>query len=295
MAQLLHWLRNRLPSHRLAISLIMFLVMGCAVSHQPEARPTPALDPISAERREVRFMADDGTTLAGELTFPRQQALPALVVIIHHSGPVDRDAYGYLAELLVADGYAVFRFDKRGTGASAGTYGCCEATDALAAYRAAVHQTGIDPQRVFIVAQSIGTRYIAELFAEYVAATPPCGVALLSNLLGPEEIPAIAAPVHVIVADSEPELQRIGPGAVAAHNAHWSYGANLYIAQGAEHTLFDIREGPIDWSDPNWVHRYHRGAMASLIEWLDERQCPPEEPGTSEEDRSGRSGAAPVL
>jgi hypothetical protein len=41
----------------------MFLVMGCAVSHQPEARPTPALDPISAERREVRFTADDGTTL----------------------------------------------------------------------------------------------------------------------------------------------------------------------------------------------------------------------------------------
>jgi hypothetical protein len=54
-------------------------------------------------------------------------------------------------------------------------------------------QAGIDPQRVFIVAQSIGTRYVAELFAEYVAATPPCGVALLSNLLGPTEITAIAA------------------------------------------------------------------------------------------------------
>lgn len=295
MAQLLHLLRNGLPCHRLAISLIMFLVMGCAVSYQPEARPTPALDPISAERREVRFTADDGITLAGELTLPRNQERPALVVIIHHSGPVDRDAYGYLAELLVADGYAVFRFDKRGTGASTGTYGCCEATDALAAYRTAVDQAGIDPQRVFIVAQSIGTRYVAELFAEYVAATPPCGVALLSNLLGPEEIPAIAAPVHVIVADSEPELQRIGPGAVAAHNAHWSYGASLYVAEGAEHTLFDIRDGPIDWSDPDWVHRYHRGAMASLIEWLDGRQCPPDGPGTPGEDRSGRSSAARML
>ncbi len=276
MAQLLHWLHNGLPCHSLAICLIMFLMMGCVVSHRPEARPTPALDPISAERREVRFTANDGTILAGELTIPRQQTLPALVVIIHHSGPVDRDAYGYLAELLVADGYAVFRFDKRGTGASAGMYGCCEATDALAAYRAAVNQAGIDPQRVFIVAQSIGTRYVAELFAEYVAATLPCGIALLSNLLGPAEITAIAAPVHVIVADNEPELQRIGPEAVAAHNAHWSYGASLYVAEGAEHTLFDIRDGPIDWSNPNWVHRYHRGAMASLIEWLDMQQCLPD-------------------
>ncbi|WP_298402980.1 alpha/beta fold hydrolase [uncultured Chloroflexus sp.] len=251
----------------------LLIVAGCTATARPEARPTPHLDPISAERREVRFSADDGITLAGELTLPHQPALPPLVVIIHHSGPVDRDAYGYLAELLVARGYAVFRFDKRGTGASGGAYGCCEAADALAAYRAAVAQPGINQRRVFLVAQSIGTRYVAASFAEYVAATSPCGVALLSNLLGPDEITAIAAPIHVIVADSEPDLQHIGPDAVVAHNARWPYGASLYIAEGAEHTLFDIRDGPIDWSNPNWVQRYHRGAMASLLEWLDQTQC----------------------
>lgn len=274
MAQLSLWLRRAQPFRSAALWLIALLIAtGCAPEALPEARPTPNLDPISAERREVRFPADDGVTLAGELTLPRQPALPPLAVIIHHSGPVDRDAYGYLAELLVARGYAVFRFDKRGTGASGGEYGCCEATDALAAYRTAVAQPGIDPQRVFIVAQSIGTRYVAASFAEYVAATPPCGVALLSNLLGPDEIIAIAAPVHVIVADSEPDLQRIGPDAVAAHNARWPYGASLYVAKGAEHTLFDIRAGPIDWSNPSWVQRYHRGAMASLLEWLDQTHC----------------------
>lgn len=251
----------------------LLIVTGCAPAGLPEVRPTPNLDPISAERRAVLFTADDGVTLAGELTLPRQPALPPLAVIIHHSGPVDRDAYGYLAELLVARGYAVFRFDKRGTGQSGGSYGCCEAADALAAYRAAVTQPGIDQRRVFIVAQSIGTRYVAASFAEYVAATPPCGVALLSNLLGPDEIGAIAAPVHVIVADSEPDLQRIGPDAVAAHNVRWPYSASLYIAEDAEHTLFDIRDGPIDWSNSNWVQRYHRGAMASLVEWLDQTPC----------------------
>ncbi|GIV86245.1 MAG: alpha/beta hydrolase [Chloroflexus sp.] len=269
MARSLLWLRRVRACHRL-LWLTLLMITGCTPTARPEARPTPNLDPISAERREVVFSADDGVTLAGELTLPRHPNRPPLVVVIHHAGPVDRDAYGYLAELLVDRGYAVFRFDKRGTGASGGVYGCCEAEDALAAYRAAVAQPGIDPQRVFIVAQSIGTRYVAASFPEYVAAMPPCGVALLSNLLGPVDIIAIAAPIHVIVADSEPDRQRIGPDAVAAHNAHWSYGASLYIAEGAEHTLFDIRDGPIDWSNPNWVQRYHRGAMASLLNWLDE-------------------------
>ncbi len=274
MARLPLWPRRMRRFRSVVWWLITLLIVaGCTATDLPEARPTPNLDPISAERRAVSFTADDGVPLTGELTRPRQPALPPLVVIIHHSGPVDRDAYGYLAELLVARGYAVFRFDKRGTGASGGTYGCCEAADALAAYRAAVAQPGINQRRIFLVAQSIGTRYVAASFTEYVAATPPCGVALLSNLLGPDEIVAIDAPIHIIVADSVPDLQRIGRDAVVAHNARWPYGASLYIAEGAEHTLFDIRDGPIDWSNPNWVQRYHRGAMASLLEWLDQTQC----------------------
>lgn len=233
--------------------------------------PTPQLDGLAAERREVHFMVDDRVVLAGELTLPRIAEAPPLAVIIHHSGPVTRDAYGYLAELLVARGYAVFRFDKRGTGMSGGEYGCCEAADALAAYSTAVAQSGIDRCRVFIIAQSIGTREVAEMFDAYVTTAPPLGVALLSNLLGPDEIIAVAAPVHVILATSEPDLNRIGLQAVEAHRAIYPYGASLYLAEGAEHNLFDISQGSINWSDPGWVQRYHRGAMASLLEWMDVR------------------------
>lgn len=232
--------------------------------------PTPQLAGIAAERREVGFVSG-GVSLAGELDLPAGISLAPLVFIIHHSGPVTRDAYGYLAEILLPEGFAVFRFDKRGTGRSAGEYGCCEADDAVAAYRAAVSQPGIDRERVLIVAQSIGTQHLAGHFAAFQAIQLPQGVALLSNLLGPEEITAITAPVQVIVADSEPELARIGPEAVAAHREALRYGAELYIAEGAEHTLFDITDGPIDWSDPAWVTRYHRGAMASLVAWLGAR------------------------
>mgnify|MGYP001025846223 CR=1 FL=1 len=233
-----------------------------------DALPTPRLDGIAAERREVRFSSGDAE-LAGELDLPPGAGPHPLVFIIHHSGPVPRDSYGYLAEILLRARYAVFRFDKRGTGASGGVYGCCESDDALAAYRAAVAQPGIDRCRVVIVAQSIGTQHLATRFAEYAQAQAPRGVALLSSLLRASDIVRIEAPIIVIVADSEPELTAIGPEAVAAYNARFSSSAVLYIAEGAEHTLFDIRDGPIDWTDPGWVERYHRGAMEALVQQLD--------------------------
>lgn len=232
-----------------------------------DAYPTPQLAPTTREQRQIAFFSGN-VKLAGELDLPRSTGNAPLVFIIHHSGPVGRNAYGYLAELLTEAGFAVFRFDKRGVGASEGEYGCCEAEDALAAYRAAVAEAGIDRNRVFIVAQSIGSQYLAEHFAEFAAVQPPAGVALLSSLVGPDAITAIAAPVHIVVADSEPNLAAVTTQAVQAHRNRWPYGASSYIAEHAEHTLFDIKTGPIDWSDPAWVTRYHRGAMQSLIDWL---------------------------
>ncbi len=281
--------RRRLPACAFALLIGALVVTACAlpaspaVSQRPaphatplvdDAFPTPRLEGIVSERREVRFAAGDAE-LAGELDLPRGTGPHPLVVIIHHSGPVPRDSYGYLAEILVRAGYAVFRFDKRGTGASGGTYGCCESDDALAAYRAAVAQPGIDSCTVFIVAQSIGTQYLAEQYQAYAAVRSPRGVALLSSLLHADAILRIAAPVIVIVADSEADLEAIGPAAVAAHNERYGRDATLYVAEGAEHTLFDVRDGPIDWSDPVWVERYHRGAMAALVAQLDSWRASP--------------------
>lgn len=250
------------------LALLTTSCAGSAASPTPgDASPPPRLEGLARERREVRF-SSAGATLAGELDLPVGEEPAPLVVVIHHSGPVGRDAYGYLAEILLAEGYAVFRFDKRGTGASGGTYGCCESADALAAYQSAVAQAGINRRQVFIVAQSIGTTHLAEQFPAYAATQQPAGVALLSNLLRADTITRIAAPVHIIVAASEPDVAAIGPDAAAAHQSALTFGASFYIAEGAEHTLFDISAGPIDWSDPAWVERYHRGAMASLMEWL---------------------------
>jgi pimeloyl-ACP methyl ester carboxylesterase len=194
---------------------------------------------------------------------------PPFVFILHHSGPVDRDAYQYLAARLVPAGYAVFRFDKRGNGQSAGTYGCCEADDAVAAYRAGVMQGGYDPTRVYIVAQSLGTEILAQRFDDFEAIHLPRGAVLLSSLLTDEQILNVRVPVHIIVSDSEPELRSITEAATRAHRAAYPFGADFDVIPNTEHTLFDISAGPMDWSDPRWPRRFHPDAWASLLNWLD--------------------------
>lgn len=238
--------------------------------------------PFKTMAQEVSFQSEDGTRLAGQLDRPPGQVRPPLIFIIHHSGAVDRDAYQYLAARLVPAGYAVFRFDKRGTGRSEGTYGCCEDSDALAAYRAAVTQDDIDTQRIFIVAQSIGTRILAERFEEFARIHQPAGVVLLSSLLPGEDILAIKAPLHIIISDSELNLAALGEDAVKAHQAAYNYGASYFIAPHTEHTLFDISDGPIDWSDPNWPEKFSQDAWLSLLGWL-ENQC---NAGKQQEDES---------
>jgi pimeloyl-ACP methyl ester carboxylesterase len=255
------------------LCLAALFVVSCGLAAIPASKldvyPTPHLTGPEVQKREVRFLSR-GVTLAGELDLP-QAPNPPLVFVIHHSGPVMRDAYGYLAELMTEAGFAVFRFDKRGTGASGGSYGCCEAEDMLEAYRAVMNEPGFDRCAVFIVAQSIGTEHAAAAFEQIMSIQPPVGVALLSNLLSPDDITGISVPVRILVSDSEPNLSEIGIKAAEAHNRMYGLDAGVYVAEATEHTLFDTSTGPIDWSDPAWVTRYHRGAMSNLVEWIQER------------------------
>lgn len=71
-------------------------------------------------------------TLAGTLTIPDIAANPPLMLCIHGSGPLDRDenvpkrqklnVFNTFAEHFAAHGIATLRYDKRGIGASTGTY-----------------------------------------------------------------------------------------------------------------------------------------------------------------------------
>ena len=79
--------------------------------------------PLYMRQRSVHFTSADGTMLAGTLSLPRwvRRPVPA-VVVVHGSGRITRrDMLGDVRGL-VREGLGVLAYDKRGCGASGGTY-----------------------------------------------------------------------------------------------------------------------------------------------------------------------------
>jgi len=114
-------------------------------------------------QQNVAFASHDGTRLAGTLYVPesRQGRLPASV-IIHGSGPQDRDGYAsiiaVLADQLAASGRVVLTYDKRGSGGSSGD-GARAGFDHLAADVEAgmlmlSKFRGVDPNRIGLAGSS---------------------------------------------------------------------------------------------------------------------------------------------
>lgn len=88
-------------------------------------------DTVTAKRNtpykteNVSFRAADGTSLTGTLYLPANASGPRPAsVMIHGSGPQDRDGYAsiiaVMADEMAASGRAVLTFDKRGSGGSEG-------------------------------------------------------------------------------------------------------------------------------------------------------------------------------
>jgi len=78
-------------------------------------------------RESVTFSASDGSTFAGTVYIPEDgNALHPAMVMIHGSGPQDRDGYAsimaVMADELAASGRVVLTYDKRGVGGSAGDW-----------------------------------------------------------------------------------------------------------------------------------------------------------------------------
>lgn len=116
------------------------------------------VDRAASYRAEaVSVTAPDGVTLSGTLRLPVEDAGPwPATVMLHGSGPQDRDGYAsiiaVIADELVANGRAVLAFDKRGSGASGGDGDRAGfdvlAGDAIAAMALLRARPDIDPERV---------------------------------------------------------------------------------------------------------------------------------------------------
>jgi dienelactone hydrolase len=116
-------------------------------------------------RRAARFENAQRLALAGEIYEPAKPApvggRPAYVVL-HGSGPQDRNGYASYVSLLASQlaraGAVAFAFDKRGTGESEGSWERATFADLAEDARAALErlrvEPGVDPRRVGFVGSS---------------------------------------------------------------------------------------------------------------------------------------------
>lgn len=150
------------------------LLLRPATNHNVQAKvvnhPQTPTAPFSYSVNEVRFpSADSKVLLAGSLTMPSNTntyPVPA-VVLITGSGPQDRDEsllghkpFLVLADYLTRFGYAVLRYDDRGTAASTGKFKGATTFDFINDAQGAANflrkQPGIDTARIGLIGHSEG-------------------------------------------------------------------------------------------------------------------------------------------
>ncbi len=123
---------------------------GVAPTTQP---PWHVAATSSAISKEVHFQSGDAT-LVGTLIVPQEGSRHPAVVVTHDASAPTREyaLYRHLMEGLPELGYAVFVYDRRGSGASSGDLAQSDYTvladDAIAAGRAIATNPRVDPNRI---------------------------------------------------------------------------------------------------------------------------------------------------
>jgi pimeloyl-ACP methyl ester carboxylesterase len=146
---------------------------------------------------DISIPSDPGVILAGTLWTPIGHGpgpFPT-VVLLHGSGPAQRDGVGPFTERLLGDGIAVLEYDKRGVGQSTGKYVDTlqnMESDAAAAVRFLRARPEVDAKRIALVGHSQGGAV-----APAVAAQDPT-IAAVVMFAGPVAPPVPPGPGHEI-------------------------------------------------------------------------------------------------
>ncbi len=225
--------------------------MGAAAA-QPYKTAAYA-DPQTFTAQEVT-VGDTRSPLPGTLTMPNGSGPFPGVVLVHGSGPNDRDETIYtnkpfrdLAEGLSSQGIAVLRYDKRTKVypeqfvGETGRFTVKEETvdDALAAIDLLRHTPGIDPKQIYLLGHSLGG-----LLAPRIAAQAPdlAGVIILAGPTRPledlmiEQVTYLSQLDGSISADEQAQIDELKAQAAKVRDAALAADAsqvNLLGAPGA--------------------------------------------------------------
>ncbi len=139
-----------------------------------------ALNITEAESTILRFTSN-GATLEGTLEIPAATSLAPLLIFVHGSGQRTRSDYQSYVNRFKPKGFAIFRYDKRGVGASTGVYSGVGVAngktilpqlgeDTHAAIQMLKHHPRLDSTRIVLIGASQAGWIIP------VAATLSCNV-----------------------------------------------------------------------------------------------------------------------
>lgn len=148
--------RHTLKMKSLNAALLVVTTIACGTNQKEES---------SRVTQEIVRFTNDDVTLEGDLAIPVKDQRVPLVVFVHGSGRVTREDYADLSALLNANGYATFRYDKRGVGNSGDTFvevGTTNskeripllASDAAAAIQVLRERREINPEKIIVMGGS---------------------------------------------------------------------------------------------------------------------------------------------
>lgn len=137
------------------------------LTYSQSGLPAVSATKISLKQEEVSFRNGD-VTLAGKLTAPSTKGPHAAVILIHGSGPEDRDYLGPWIDFFARHGIAVLSYDKRGVRDSTGDWKRAGfedlAGDVLAGVELLKRRKDVNPKQIGLWAISQGG-WIAPLAA----------------------------------------------------------------------------------------------------------------------------------
>ncbi|MBL8130791.1 MAG: hypothetical protein JNL42_02955 [Anaerolineae bacterium] len=228
----------------------------------------PLYNPIQVSRlvsetREILF-AGDHVRLSGQLDLPTTPAPRdgyPLLFILPHASSISRDDFDEYAATALRTGFAVFRWDKRGTGRSGSGGRGSSTQDAINAYETALLHEEINRRQAIILAVGAGTGMLGNAYGLFARLQRPAGALLIANQLSPEEILAIDTEIHILMSQEDwnaPEVY--GSAAAIAHRQTYSYGAGFTLVSDCSRFLMT------EYADGTSL--LHEDARRVIAAWL---------------------------
>jgi uncharacterized protein len=219
--------------------------------------------PLQQGRVKELTFAGDHVCLAGQVNYPNIEP-PAngypLIFLLPHAGSNTRDDYAHYVEIALASGYAIFLWDKRGTGRSGASGRGSTMRDALSAYKTALEQDAIDPDNVIIFSQCASTQLLGESFAAFAEIQSPYGALLVGNMLDAEAIRTIKTQIFVAYGEEDwNDWQIYARDACESHNTLYDLDAAFYLAPNANRMLMVKQDNE---------KIFHADASRAILDWL---------------------------